>query len=76
MINETPVELDVSGPAADCTVSKLGDSGTIDVALRTADGQPVATATTYTPHGAVRVRTARALGRCLRIPAADEVRRS
>ena len=62
VINETPVELDVSGPGADCTVSKLGDSGTIDVALRTGDGQTVATATTYTPHGAVRVRTAGSWG--------------
>jgi hypothetical protein len=57
VVDETPMELDVSGPATDCTVRKLGDSGTIDVALRTADGQPVATATTYTLHGAVRVRT-------------------
>jgi len=57
VIDETPVELDVSGPATDCTVRKLGDSGTIDVALRTADGQPIATANTYTLHGAVRVRT-------------------
>jgi hypothetical protein len=57
VINETPVELDVSGPAADCTVRKLGGSGTIDVALRTADGRPVAAATAYTAHGAVRVRT-------------------
>ena len=57
VVNETPLELDVSGPAADCTVSKLGGSGTIDVALRTADGRPVAAATAYTPHGAVRVRT-------------------
>ena len=57
VVDETPVELDIGGPTADCTVRKLGDSGTIDVALRMADGQPVATATTYTPHGAVRVRT-------------------
>ena len=57
VVDETPMELDVSGPATDCTVRKLGDSGTIDVALRTADGQLVATATTYTLHGAVRVRT-------------------
>jgi hypothetical protein len=57
VVDETPVELDLNGPAANCTVSKLGDSGTIEVALRTADGQPVATATTYTPHGAVHVRT-------------------
>jgi hypothetical protein len=62
VINETPVELDVSGPAADCTVGKLGDSGMIDVALRTADGRTVATATTYTPHGSVRVRTAGSWG--------------
>jgi len=62
VINETPVELDVSGPGADCTVSKLGDSGTIDVALRTGDGRTIATATTYTPHGAVRVRTAGSWG--------------
>ncbi|HZF33252.1 MAG TPA: hypothetical protein VE914_05570 [Candidatus Angelobacter sp.] len=57
VFHETPLELDVSGPAADCTVSKLGDSGTIDVALRTATGQPVATASTYTLHGSVRLRT-------------------
>ena len=57
VVDETPLELDVGGPTADCTVRKLGDSGTIDVALRTADGRPVATATTYTLHGAVRVRT-------------------
>jgi hypothetical protein len=57
VVDETPMELDVSGPATDCTVRKLGDSGTIDVALRTADGQLVATANTYTLHGAVRVRT-------------------
>jgi hypothetical protein len=57
VVDETPVDLDVSGPATDCTVSKLGDSGMIDVALRTADGQPVATANTYTLHGTVRVRT-------------------
>jgi hypothetical protein len=57
VVDETPLELDVSGPATDCTVRKLGDSGTIDVALRTANGQPVATANTYAPHGAVRVRT-------------------
>jgi len=56
-VDETPIELDVSGPATECTVRKLGDNGLIDVALRTADGQPVATANTYTPHGAVRVRT-------------------
>jgi hypothetical protein len=62
VIDETPVELDVSGPAADCTVRKLGDSGTIDVTLRTVDGRTVATATTYTPHGAVRVRTAGSWG--------------
>lgn len=57
VIDETPMELDVSGPATDCTVRKLGDSGMIDVALRTADGQSVATANTYTLHGGVRVRT-------------------
>lgn len=57
VVDETPVELDVSGPAADCTVRKLGDAGTIDVALRTGDGRLIATANTYTPHGAVRVRT-------------------
>jgi hypothetical protein len=45
VINETPVELDVSGAGADCTVSKLGDSGTIDVALRTGDGRTIATGT-------------------------------
>ena len=57
VVDETPVELDLSGPAADCTVSKLGGSGTIEAALRTADGQLVATATTYTAHGSVHVRT-------------------
>jgi hypothetical protein len=57
VINEAPLELDVSGPAADCTVRKLGGSGTIDVALRTADGRAIAAANTYTAHGAVRVRT-------------------
>jgi hypothetical protein len=62
VINETPLDLDVSGAGADCTVSKLGDSGTIYVALRMGDGQTVATATTYTPHGAVRVRTAGSWG--------------
>jgi hypothetical protein len=62
VINETPVDLDVSGAGADCTVSKLGDSGTIYVALRMGDGRTVATATTYTLHGAVRVRTAGSWG--------------
>ena len=62
VINETPVELDVSGSGADCTVSKLGDNGTIEVALRTGDGRTIATASTYTPHGAVRVRTAGSWG--------------
>ena len=57
VVDETPLELDIGGPTADCTVRKLGDSGTIDVALLTADGRPVATATTYALHGAVRVRT-------------------
>ncbi|MGH8631987.1 MAG: hypothetical protein ACREU7_14665 [Burkholderiales bacterium] len=57
VVDETPLELEVSGPTADCTVRKLGDSGTINVALRTADGRPIATASTYTQHGAVRVRT-------------------
>ena len=57
VVDETPLELDVGGPTADCTVRKLGDSGTIDVALRTADGRVVAAASTYTQHGAVRVRT-------------------
>lgn len=57
IVDETPIELDVSGPATDCTVRKLGDNGLIDVALRTADGESIAIANTYTPHGAVRVRT-------------------
>jgi len=57
VVDETPVDLDVSGPAADCTVRKLGDSGTIDVALRAVDGRVVAMANTYTLHGGVRVRT-------------------
>jgi hypothetical protein len=57
VVGGTPLELDVRGPTADCTVRKLGDSGTIDVALLTADGRPVATASTYTRHGGVRVRT-------------------
>jgi hypothetical protein len=57
VVDETPVGLDLSGPAADCTVSKLGGGGTIEVALRTADGQPVAVANTYTSHGSVHVRT-------------------
>ncbi len=57
VVDETPLELDVGGPTADCTVRKLGDSGTIDVVLRTADGRVVAAASTYTQHGAVRVRT-------------------
>jgi hypothetical protein len=57
VIRDTPLQLDVSGPATDCTVSKLGDDGTLDVALRTATGQPVAAASAYTLHGAVRLRT-------------------
>ncbi len=57
VIDETPVQLDVSGPAVNCTVRKLGDSGMIDVALRTAAGQVIASASTHTRHGAVRVRT-------------------
>jgi hypothetical protein len=57
VVDETPLELDVSGPATDCTVRKLGGEGTIDVALRTPDGRPIATAVAFTPHGAVRVRT-------------------
>jgi len=57
VIDETPLQLDVSGPAADCTVRNLGASGTIDAVLRTAAGQFIARASTYTAHGAVRVRT-------------------
>lgn len=57
VVDETPLDLDVGGPTADCTVRKLGDSGTINVALRTADGRLVATASTYAQHGGVRVRT-------------------
>jgi hypothetical protein len=59
VIDETPLELDVSGPATDCTVRKLSDSGgaRIDVALRTAEGRTVASASTYTLRGAVRVRS-------------------
>jgi hypothetical protein len=57
VIDETALQLDVSGPAADCTVRNLGTSGTIDAVLRTAAGQLIARASTYTRHGAVRVRT-------------------
>jgi len=57
VIDETPLQLDVSGPAADCTVRNLGAGGTIDAVLRTAAGQLIARASTYTRHGAVRVRT-------------------
>src|SRR5262249_47604614 len=31
VVDETPVELDLNGPAADCTVSKLGGGGAIEV---------------------------------------------
>jgi len=57
MIDETPLQLDVKGPAADCAVRNLGASGTIDALLWTAAGQLIARASTFKRHGAVRVRT-------------------
>ena len=57
VIDETPLQLDVSGPAVDCTVRNLGTIGTIDAVLRTAAGELIVRATTYTAHSAVRVRT-------------------
>ncbi len=57
VIDETPLRLDVSGAAANCTVRNLGTIGTIDAALRTAAGALIASASTHTAHGAVRVRT-------------------
>ncbi len=57
VIEETPLRLDVGGPAADCTVRNLGPIGTIDAVLRTAAGELIASASTSTAHGTVRVST-------------------
>jgi len=55
--SETPLQLDVSGSAVDCIVRQFGVSEPIDVALRTAEGELVAAASTDASHAAVRVRT-------------------